>query len=706
MNLISITNNASTPDIYFDFNDANNNANWGTGISANINLGATQRYFFGNDNHDSFGNYGQSADAYISGNISGSGGISFIAQNSYEDGEVSQTDFVLAGDNTFSGEVEIQRGALYLVSPDALTQNNVLVLDPEAGFNAWFYLYGNNTTVTNLQASGNGTSIIANSPGNSVGGATLTILESSDTVYAGTFSDVQSDYSPNEGGGPLSIAVTGTNTLALTGTSSISGSVSVDPSTLTNNGTLTAASGFSVSNGSILNGAGTDAGSVNVSGTLEAGTGSATGILTTGDLSFGSGGIVAIQLNGTTAGSGYDQLSVTNVDLTGATLVANLGSGFNPIVGTTFEIISNTGGNPVNNTFTGLPEGAAAMIGGLPFTISYVGGDGNDVTLTRTSATITSDPVGPITLGTSVTFTATIANAGSANAGTVSFYFDYGLPGQVQIGGAVNLVNGSATSDSTASLPAGSDTITVVYSDGTGSTGILGTVTIQVNSSTPAPTITDVVLNQNITALNSGITGAAQRSMVEDIVYTFSEPVNIASNLVNPNLFQINALTVNGVTGVVPATIEWAAVAGSGGMQWEVDFGVNSSATNSQVGALNSIANGCYTITITNFSQITAVSDGQAANINAGAAPGVASSALPGYVQANANYAQQSFYRLFGDGNGDMVVNPGDNNKFKAAITTYNPAFDFNQDGVVNPGDNNRFKANLTVTFVGFTETI
>ena len=68
--------------------------------------------------------------------------------------------------------------------------------------------------------------------------------------------------------------------------------------------------------------------------------------------------------------------------------------------------------------------------------------------------------------------------------------------------------------------------------------------------------------------------------------------------------------------------------------------------------------------------------------------------------------ATQSFYRLFGDINGDEVVNPGDNNKFKAALTTYNPAFDFNQDGIVNPGDNNRFKENLSVTFIGFTPTI
>ena len=79
---------------------------------------------------------------------------------------------------------------------------------------------------------------------------------------------------------------------------------------------------------------------------------------------------------------------------------------------------------------------------------------------------------------------------------------------------------------------------------------------------------------------------------------------------------------------------------------------------------------------------------------------------MPGYDPANANFAQQSFYRLFGDGNGDMIVNPGDNNKFKAGIAVYNPAFDFNQDGIVNPGDNCKFKADLSVDFSGFTPTI
>ena len=61
-----------------------------------------------------------------------------------------------------------------------------------------------------------------------------------------------------------------------------------------------------------------------------------------------------------------------------------------------------------------------------------------------------------------------------------------------------------------------------------------------------------------------------QRSMVEDIVYTFSEPVNILSRH-DPNVFTI--AVASGWTGTVPAILEWAPVAGSGNTQWEVDFG-------------------------------------------------------------------------------------------------------------------------------------
>ncbi len=87
-------------------------------------------------------------------------------------------------------------------------------------------------------------------------------------------------------------------------------------------------------------------------------------------------------LNGTTAGAGYDQLSVTGtVNLAGATLNVNLA--FTPALGSAFMLIQNDGKDAVLGTFAGLPEGATLMLNGMTFQISYVGGTGNDVVLTR-----------------------------------------------------------------------------------------------------------------------------------------------------------------------------------------------------------------------------------------------------------------------------------------------------------------------------------
>ena len=57
-------------------------------------------------------------------------------------------------------------------------------------------------------------------------------------------------------------------------------------------------------------------------------------------------------------------------------------------------MVSNTSGSPINGTFTGLPEGgtATATFGGntFYFAISYIGGDGNDIILTRAAAPATN----------------------------------------------------------------------------------------------------------------------------------------------------------------------------------------------------------------------------------------------------------------------------------------------------------------------------
>jgi len=104
-----------------------------------------------------------------------------------------------------------------------------------------------------------------------------------------------------------------------------------------------------------------------------------------GNLSLHAGSTLYLRLNGTNAGTDYDQLRVQGTVTLGGTL--NVTAGFVPAVGDRFTLIENDGTNEVVGTFAGLPEGAVLTINGRPFRISYgdrfggFGRDVNDVTL-------------------------------------------------------------------------------------------------------------------------------------------------------------------------------------------------------------------------------------------------------------------------------------------------------------------------------------
>lgn len=108
-----------------------------------------------------------------------------------------------------------------------------------------------------------------------------------------------------------------------------------------------------------------------------------------GDLELADNDTVTIEIGGTTPGDldgNHDQLSVSGSVTIGANvdLVLSSFNGFEPAPGDSFVIINQTGGGAVNGTFAGLAEGStiASLFGsGLTATLSYVGGDGNDVVL-------------------------------------------------------------------------------------------------------------------------------------------------------------------------------------------------------------------------------------------------------------------------------------------------------------------------------------
>ncbi len=114
---------------------------------------------------------------------------------------------------------------------------------------------------------------------------------------------------------------------------------------------------------------------------------SPTGILNiNNNLTFTANGNYVCKINGTTPGAnGHDQLNVTGtVSLNNARLVPLPFDVFRPAIGDSFVILRNDGTDPIIGTFLNAPEGAV-FAGALntAFRITYRGGDGNDIAITR-----------------------------------------------------------------------------------------------------------------------------------------------------------------------------------------------------------------------------------------------------------------------------------------------------------------------------------
>lgn len=102
----------------------------------------------------------------------------------------------------------------------------------------------------------------------------------------------------------------------------------------------------------------------------------------TGSLIFTSTSVFEQEINGATACTGYDQINLTGtVDLGGADLNIVKSATYTPAVGTVFTIIDNDGTDAVTGTLEGLAEGDNVTDEDVIYEISYIGGDGNDVTL-------------------------------------------------------------------------------------------------------------------------------------------------------------------------------------------------------------------------------------------------------------------------------------------------------------------------------------
>ncbi|MGZ0170991.1 MAG: beta strand repeat-containing protein [Planctomycetales bacterium] len=206
-------------------------------------------------------------------------------------------------------------------------------------------------------------------------------------------------------------AITIGDTAAGTGTVTIDTATFSDPVTIAG-GIINDATGADIV-------AGTNA--VTLQGTVAPGAagGAASGILNvTGNLTLAANDTFAVEIGGTSPGelaTTHDQINVTGTVTIGAnvTLTTSVIGAFVPFAGDEFVIINNDGADAVSGTFLGLAEGAkiANFLGsGRSGTVSYVGGDGNDVTITGDGFFVSIDGAGNLVL---------TDNAGTADAVTI-----------------------------------------------------------------------------------------------------------------------------------------------------------------------------------------------------------------------------------------------------------------------------------------------
>ena len=292
-------------------------------------------------------------------------------------GQLSLTDAEL--DRVTAGMLVIGRSD---INPGVITVSNALTLPSTVSALQLIGPAGitlnNNVTTTGSQTYTGAVTLGANSTLNA-GNGNILLPGTVSNSGAGTFS-----LTPITSGAGLT-TISGANTNTTTNVTT--GIVKINNSTAST-------TNFAVSGGT-LKGTGS-IGNLTGTGTGIIAPGNSPGLVTTTNLSLSSGNTLQIEINNVSppvAGTDYDQIVVSSggtVALGSATL--SLSTTFTGSVGTVFTIIDNQGSSSISTTFNGLAEGAIITANGKDYQISYVGGTGNDITLTVVAPTPTPTP--------------------------------------------------------------------------------------------------------------------------------------------------------------------------------------------------------------------------------------------------------------------------------------------------------------------------
>jgi len=388
-------------------------------------------------------------------------------------------------DRVTAGTINIgdaNSGALTVSAAISRSNANALSLNAGTGLNinlnAGITTAGGAVTFNNAVVQGATATVDTTNGGGTPAGASLTFASTIDlganllTLNGGATSYSITGVISGTGG---QLTKQGSGTLTLTATNTYTGATIVSNGKLLVNGSLATAGTVTVANGATLGGSGT-VGVVTAQSGSSVSPGSSPGILNVGNTTFNSGSTFVVEINGTTAGTGYDQLNVTGtINLGGATL--SLSGSFTPSASQTYTIIANDSSDAVTGTFNGLPEGKLIpnfLGSSFAAKISYVGGTGNDVTLTTQlppEINVKGNGVS-IVSGDVTPSTADHTDFGSASAGVTNvFTIENTSTGLLTLNGTPKVaVSGANAGDFTVSVqPAatvaasGSTTFTVVF---------------------------------------------------------------------------------------------------------------------------------------------------------------------------------------------------------------------------------------------------
>ena len=276
----------------------------------------------------------------FSGILSGTGGLT----------DAGTGTLILTAPNTYTGPTAINDGTLQLGVTGGVPSNSAMTVAAGATFD----LNNFSDSVASLTGAGD---VTLGSGNLSVGG------DNTNTTFAGIIS------------GAGSLTKIGTGTLTLTGNNTYMGATLIVAGTLLVNGSQPS-SDITVDTGGTLGGSGT-VGAITSAGTVSPG-GPGTALLSSGNVVLSAFSTFTVTLNGVTAGTGYDQLSVTGtVDLTAfPNLMVN--DLFPGIGADTFTIITATGGL-TGNFGDGLVDNSTLNVNGQILRINY---SANAVTLT------------------------------------------------------------------------------------------------------------------------------------------------------------------------------------------------------------------------------------------------------------------------------------------------------------------------------------